>query len=56
MRSGVELRLVPAGGSPPREYALGLAVAACVFVTVGSFFAAEPILDVASTAADSLPF
>ena len=24
MRSGVELRLAPAGGSPPREYALGL--------------------------------
>jgi NADH-quinone oxidoreductase subunit N len=56
MRSGAELRLVPAGGSPPREYALGLAVAAAVFVTVGSFFAAQPILDVASEAADSLPF
>jgi NADH-quinone oxidoreductase subunit N len=56
MRSGAELRLVPAGGSPPREFALGLAVAAAVFVTVGSFFAAQPILDVASTAAGSLPF
>jgi NADH-quinone oxidoreductase subunit N len=56
MRSGAELRLAPAGGSPPREYALGLAVAACVVVTIGSFVAAEPILDVASVAADSLPF
>jgi NADH-quinone oxidoreductase subunit N len=56
MRSGAELRLAPAGGSPPREYALGLAVAACVVVTIGSFVAAEPILDVASAAADSLPF
>jgi NADH-quinone oxidoreductase subunit N len=56
MRSGTELRLAPAGGSPPREYALGLAVAACVVVTIGSFVAAEPILDVASAAADSLPF
>ena len=56
MRSGVELRLAPAGGSPPREYALGLAVAAAVFVTVGSFFAAQPILDVASEAAGSLGF
>jgi NADH-quinone oxidoreductase subunit N len=56
MRSGAELRLAPAGGSPPREYALGLAVAAAVVVTVGSFFAAQPILDVASTAAESLPF
>jgi NADH-quinone oxidoreductase subunit N len=56
MRAGTELRLVPAGGSPPREYALGLAVAACVAVTVGSFVFAEPILDVASEAVDSLTF
>jgi hypothetical protein len=56
MRSGAELRLAPAGGSPPNEYALGLAVAAAVFVTVGSFFAAQPILDLASDAAGSLPF
>jgi len=57
MRSGTELRLAPVvGGSPPREYALGLAVWAAVFVTVGSFFAAQPLLDVASTAAQSLPF
>ncbi|MEX0850681.1 MAG: NADH-quinone oxidoreductase subunit N [Gaiellaceae bacterium] len=56
MRSGAELRLAPAGGSPPREYALGVAVAAAVFVTVGSFFAAQPILDLASDAAGSLPF
>jgi NADH-quinone oxidoreductase subunit N len=56
MRSSAELRLAPAGGSPPREYALGLGVAAAVFVTIGSFFAAQPILDFASEAADSLPF
>jgi NADH-quinone oxidoreductase subunit N len=56
MRSGVELRLVPAGGSPPSDTALGTAVAACVVVTVGSFFAAEPILDLASDASASLPF
>jgi len=31
-------------------------VAAAVFVTVGSFFAAQPILDLASEAASSLPF
>ncbi len=41
MRSGAELRLAPAGGSPPREIALGLAVAAAVVVTVGSFVAAS---------------
>jgi NADH-quinone oxidoreductase subunit N len=56
MRSGAELRLVPAGGSPPADPALAAAIAACVVVTVGSFFAAEPILDFASDAAASLPF
>jgi NADH-quinone oxidoreductase subunit N len=56
MRSGAELRLVPAGGSPPRDVALGLAVVAAVVVTVGSFVAAQPILDLASDAAASLPF
>jgi NADH-quinone oxidoreductase subunit N len=56
MRSGAELRLAPAGGSPPWDSALGIAVASAVVVTVGSFFAAEPILDLASEAAASLPF
>jgi NADH-quinone oxidoreductase subunit N len=56
MRTGPELRLAPAGGSPPRDRALGLAVAASVAVTVGSFFLAQPILDLASDAAASLPF
>jgi NADH-quinone oxidoreductase subunit N len=56
IRTGPELRLAPAGGSPPREYALGLGVLACVVVTVGTFFVAEPILDVAGEAASSLPF
>jgi NADH-quinone oxidoreductase subunit N len=56
MRSGVELRLAPAGGSPPRDLALAVAVVASVFVTIGSFFAAQPILDLASDAAASLPF
>ena len=56
MRSGAELRLAPAGGSPPRDSALGVAVAAAVVVTVGSFFVVQPILDVASDAAASLPF
>jgi NADH-quinone oxidoreductase subunit N len=56
MRSGAELRLAVAGGSPPRDPALGVAVAAAVTVTVGSFFVVQPILDVASDAAASLPF
>ncbi len=56
MRSGTELQLAPAGGSPPRDLALGTAVGAAVVVTVGSFFAVQPILDAASDAAASLPF
>ena len=56
MSSGAELRLAPAGGSPPRDPALSVAIGAAVFVTVGSFFVVQPILDVASDAAASLPF
>jgi NADH-quinone oxidoreductase subunit N len=56
MRSGPEFRLAPAGGSPPRDLALGAALGAAVVVTVGSFFAVQPILDVAADAAASLPF
>jgi NADH-quinone oxidoreductase subunit N len=56
MRSGAELRLAPAGGSPPRDPALSIAIAASVVVTVGSFFVVQPILDLASDAASSLPF
>ena len=56
MRSGAELRLAPVGGSPPRDSTLGLAIAAAVAVTVGSFFVVQPILDAASDAAASLPF
>jgi NADH-quinone oxidoreductase subunit N len=56
MRSASELRLAVAGGSPPRDSALGIAITAAVAVTVGSFFVVQPILDVASDAASSLPF
>jgi NADH-quinone oxidoreductase subunit N len=56
VRTGPELRLAPAGGSPPRDYALAVGVAASLAVTVGSFFAAQPLLDLASDAAASLPF
>jgi NADH-quinone oxidoreductase subunit N len=56
MRSGAELSLAPVGGSPPRDVALGVAIAAALTVTVGSFFVVQPILDVASDAAASLPF
>ena len=56
MRSGAELRLAPAGGSPPWDPALATGVGACVAVTIGSFFVVQPILDLAADAAASLPF
>ncbi len=56
MRSDLEVRLMPAGGSPPREGLLQAAVAACLAVTVGSFFAVQPLTDLAEAAAKQLPF
>jgi NADH-quinone oxidoreductase subunit N len=54
-RDALELQLAPAGGSPPRELMLGLAVLICLVVTVGSFFAVQPLIDVARSAAHALP-
>jgi NADH-quinone oxidoreductase subunit N len=54
-RDVAELQLAPAGGSPPRELLLGLGVLVCVAVTVGSFFAVQPLIDVAHSAARALP-
>jgi NADH-quinone oxidoreductase subunit N len=56
MRTGPELRVAVAGGSPPWDPALAVAVGACALVTVGSFFLAQPILDAATDAASSLLF
>ena len=51
-----ELQLaVAAGGSPPRELALQLAVGAALVVTIGSFFAVEPLITLARHAASALP-
>ena len=47
---------VAAGGQPPRELALSAAVVACTAVVVGSFFAVEPLIDLARDAAASLSF
>ena len=49
-------RLVAVGGSPPRDSALGTAIGGAVAVTVGSFFVVQPLLDLATDAAASLPF
>jgi NADH-quinone oxidoreductase subunit N len=54
-RDALELQLAPAGGSPPREAVLGIGVALCLIITVGSFFAVQPLIDIAQTAARSLP-
>jgi NADH-quinone oxidoreductase subunit N len=56
MRAAPAAPLVAVGGSPPRDYALGVAITAAVVVTVGSFVFAQPVLDLASDAAASLPF
>ena len=56
MRMPAELQLAPAGGSPPREALLSTSVVACMAVTVASFFAVEPLIDLAEKAAAQLPF
>jgi NADH-quinone oxidoreductase subunit N len=56
MRPSAELQFLPAGGSPPRERILSGAVAAALAVTIGSFFAVQPIIDLAQDAAATLPF
>jgi NADH-quinone oxidoreductase subunit N len=56
MRRTEDLQLAPIGGSPPREALLQTAVFACLVVTVGSFFAVQPLIDLAQNAARSLAF
>ncbi len=48
--------LAPVGGAPPRDAVLHVTVVAALAVTVGSFFAVQPLIDVAKTAASALPF
>jgi NADH-quinone oxidoreductase subunit N len=55
LRDAAELQLAPAGGSPPREIVLQTGVLVCVVVTVVSFFAVQPLIDVCRAAASSLP-
>jgi NADH-quinone oxidoreductase subunit N len=54
-RDAAELHLAPAGGSPPFDPLLTAGVAIALVVTVGSFFAVQPLIDVARSAASALP-
>jgi NADH-quinone oxidoreductase subunit N len=54
-RDAAELQLAPAGGSPPRDVLLSAGVLICLVVTVGSFFAVQPLIDIARSAANTLP-
>jgi NADH-quinone oxidoreductase subunit N len=56
MRRTEDLQLAPVGGSPPRDALLQASVVACLAVTVGSFFAVQPLIDLAKHAANGLPF
>jgi NADH-quinone oxidoreductase subunit N len=60
MRPAAELQLRPAapvaGGAPPRETMLQSSVLLALGITVGSFFAVQPLIDVAKHAASALPF
>jgi len=53
IRPSAELQFA-AGGQPPRDILLNLGVLTCFVVTVGSFFAAQPLLDLAEKAVQSL--
>jgi NADH-quinone oxidoreductase subunit N len=57
MRPSEELQLAPvAGGSPPSERLLQTAVVGALAVTVGSFFAVQPLINGAKHAVSALPF
>ena len=55
MRSAAELQLAPAGGAPPRDVLLSIAVFVSIAVVLVSFVAVEPLIDLAENAAESLP-
>jgi NADH-quinone oxidoreductase subunit N len=56
MRRTEDLQLAPIGGSPPSDTVLQGAVVACLAVTVGSFFAVQPLIDLAKHAVSAIPF
>ena len=55
-RRSIEVRVAPAGGSPPRDLAVSASVLGAAVVTIGAFVAAGPLLDIARDAVSSLGF
>jgi NADH-quinone oxidoreductase subunit N len=55
MRPAAELGFAPIGGSPPREVMLTSAAFVAMVVNVGSFFAVQPLVDLARNAVEALP-
>jgi NADH-quinone oxidoreductase subunit N len=55
-RRSLDVRPGAVGGSPPRDIALGSAVFLAALVTVGSFVAAQPLIDIAHDAVSFLAF
>ncbi|HEY8773767.1 MAG TPA: hypothetical protein VIM05_04280, partial [Gaiellaceae bacterium] len=47
LRPSAELQFAARGGQPPRDLLLQTAVVGCLAVTVGSFFAVQPLIDLA---------
>jgi NADH-quinone oxidoreductase subunit N len=56
MRRTEDLQLAPVGGSPPSDSLLQGSVVLCLAVTVGSFFAVQPLIDLAKHAVSAIPF
>jgi NADH-quinone oxidoreductase subunit N len=55
-RQPVEVRMAPAGGSPPRDFGIAATVVLSLVVTVGSFVFAGPLLDIARDSVSFLGF
>jgi NADH-quinone oxidoreductase subunit N len=53
LRPSAELQFA-AGGQPPRDWLLQAGTAACVAVVIGSFFAVQPLIDLAEKAIGTL--
>ncbi|MCY7301854.1 MAG: NADH-quinone oxidoreductase subunit N [Thermoleophilia bacterium] len=52
--SSARADLVVAGGSPPADFGLDIAIGAAIAVTIGSFFFVQPLIDLAGKAVLSL--